>query len=157
MIFKQWQQVLNGAKTQTRRLIKPTDEYYGSGRPKPHGIPIVCVFNRESLRRKYVVGKTYAIQPGRGKKAVGRFKLLAIHREWLQDISLEDTLAEGIFQVPEAPDFWKYSGSIWWFVSPREAFFVLWDSIYKKRSDRSGGNPEVWGLTLKCIASHDVS
>jgi len=66
--------VLSGEKTQTRRL---------SG--------------------KYEVGKTYAVQPGRGKKAVARIRVL---RVWLEDvrfIRLEDVYAEGF---PTHKKFW---------------------------------------------------
>jgi hypothetical protein len=61
VIFKQemLDKILAGEKTVTRRPVK----YNESGKALP------C---------KYQVGKTYAIQPGRGKKAMGRLQVKSI-------------------------------------------------------------------------------
>ena len=78
MIFKQYQQVLDGTKTQTRRPVKEGDEgveLQGS---------IAAVFAHRGSKLKWQVGRTYAVQPGRGKKAVGRIRIIKIRRERLK-------------------------------------------------------------------------
>jgi hypothetical protein len=69
MIFQHaWQQALDGTKTQTRRTRPPC-----------------CT-----------VGQPVAVQPGRGKHAVGRIRVTAIrYCERAGDISEEDARAEG--------------------------------------------------------------
>jgi len=95
MIFKQWKQVLDGTKTQTRRPVKEGD-YYS---PPPFDCVMGTTWvtaNQTEPRLKWQVGHTYAVQPP-GKKAVGRTPpLRAIRRERLGDISATDCIAEGI-------------------------------------------------------------
>jgi len=57
--------ILSGAKTVTRRPVK-VDSY------DTLQFPLPC---------RYVVGRTYAVQPGRGKKAVGRIRVVSVDRE----------------------------------------------------------------------------
>ena len=96
--------ILDGSKTQTRRIIKPgeySNEWHLDGdddlrineilaprtKPDKYGMTIG--------RQVYGVGKTYAVQPGRGKKAVGRFRITGLRREDVREISVEDAKAEG--------------------------------------------------------------
>jgi len=178
VIFRQWQQVLDGTKMQTRRLVKPNELASGSRpqrwihavwidtkgvhdrRHEQDGFIRCSLVVLESLYRlKWAVArgffadKTYAIQPGRGKKAVGRFRITKIRRERVQDISPEDCWAEGI-QRAEAQG--KYGNAayhpfledyLFWDV--KMAFAALWDSIYKKPDTRFEDNPEVWVLTFE--------
>jgi len=73
MIFSQtWEKVLSGEKTQTRRL----------------------------RRGPYKVGHVYAVQPGRGKRAVGHIKIKRIWREGIYRIAPEDIAAEGLPPPP---------------------------------------------------------
>ena len=44
---------------------------------------------------RYEVGKTYAIQPGRGKKAVGRMLVLSVKRQKLGRLPMSEARAEG--------------------------------------------------------------
>jgi len=171
MLFKPalCQAILDGTKTQTRRLVQYGDGklnlgdglWFMQGVGSNFGSMVQRGANRTPtvvIRQKYApyrvkwqVGRTYAIQPGRGKEAIGRFKLLAIRREWLLDISEEDCIAEGVFRVPESPDWWEYPGSECWFVSSREANSALWDSINTKKGARWQDNPEAWALELEVV------
>jgi len=143
MIFRQWQQVLDGTKTQTRRLVKSQERAYHEwpGYPK---LPIEFVTTYRRI--KWRVGKTYAIQPGRGKKAVGRFLLLAIRREKLQDIGEADMEAEGI-----TPSDFTYAPA----ASLCQEWMNLWDSINTKQGTRWAENPEVWVLEFELVKGED--
>lgn len=92
MIFQRsLEKVLNRTKTQTRRIVKPTDEYFGSGIQQP----ILCVFNATTNRPRFVVGRTYAVQPGRGRAVVGRIQIASIRQEDVRTIGEADAKAEG--------------------------------------------------------------
>ena len=100
MIFAHtFQAVLDGRKNQTRRLVKPGDASYDDG----FGY-IVSVYRNE--RCVYDVGKTYAVQPGRGRKAVARIRITDIRREDVREISVEDVIAEGVERRSEFLETW---------------------------------------------------
>lgn len=87
MIFAHtWRLVLDGRKTQTRRI-----------RTKNTGL--ICRASGSELTileaGRYAVGKTYAVQPGRNQKAVARIRITGIRLEDVRDISEEDVEAEG--------------------------------------------------------------
>ncbi|MES2088561.1 MAG: hypothetical protein V4532_01060, partial [Pseudomonadota bacterium] len=74
-----------GTKTQTRRLVQDgdcSDTIDGK---------IVTVYRGRGI--KWQVGRSYAIQPGRGVAAIGKFKLLSIWRERVNEISEEKLAA----------------------------------------------------------------
>jgi len=129
MLFKPYlaEAILQGKKTQTRRLKKPTHStVLKQGR-------IIAIYqNRRLLWR---VGKTYAIQPGRGKKGIGRFHLLSIHQEPLQAITPADVTAEGLTAYPD----------------PTRGFAGLWDDIYTVPGTRWQDNPQVFVLTFELV------
>ena len=88
--------ILAGKKTQTRRPL-----FYDI-----HGKVIPC---------RYKVGKTYAVQPGRGKHQVARIEILEVRRESWGAISEPDAIAEGFtagwadgIQRPAYWHFWEY-------------------------------------------------
>jgi len=139
-------------KWQTRRLEKPGDEPFVSW-----GSTILAVErNGRSIWRVdgrlcgvdwYAHGTfgsnaatgtatyrqpSYAVQAGRGQPQLGRFRITAIRRQRLQDITDDDAIMEGVFNI-----------------HPRQAFAALWDGINKKRSDRWEANPAVWALTIE--------
>lgn len=159
MIFKQAQQVLDATKTQTRRPIKkygqtltPNDLHTEHSWPFP---PTVI----ENGRVKWMVGHTYAVQPGRGKRSIGRILLLEIRRERLQEISLEDIEAEGITTPEEFARIWGEAITHSWLEVAyerlkkgdlRNAFRYMWRSIYKK-PHRWEDNPEVWVLEFERV------
>ena len=77
MIFKQWEQVLDGTKTQTRRPCKGEDEEYTwctptmeDGLITGHRILEVCGVGAKKNYLRWAVGRTYAVQPGRGRPAI---------------------------------------------------------------------------------------
>ena len=138
MIFKDklCQKVLDGTKTQTRRLVKDGDLLIRW--------PMPCVFrdtkgggNRLAWREN----QTYAVQPGRGKHAVGRIGIAKIRREKLQDASDADLLYEGI-------EF-EYVGRDQIEVRQR-AWRNLWNSIHPK-GNRWEDNPDVWVLEFELV------
>ncbi len=86
MIFKpeMVEKILAGEKTATRRPAKG--------------------------QRRYSVGREYAVQPGRGKKAVGRIRIVVTVRERLDRILTCEAIEEGF--------------------ESREAFFAYWRKLY---------------------------
>src|SRR5690606_26680202 len=92
-----------GRKTQMRRVVKSGEElrqwdvdtpmvyYVDDGWCGHEGPGPACYPGRV----KWVVGRTYAVQPGRGKPAVARIRITDIRQERLQDISWNDLEAEG--------------------------------------------------------------
>ncbi len=74
--------VLEGRKTQTRRVAA-----------------------YEPCR--YVVGRDYAVQPGRGKKAVARIRVLAVRMEAVGAITPADARAEGFDTPQDFRDYWN--------------------------------------------------
>lgn len=134
MIFQHtWGKVLLGQKTQTRRLFRNENFDANWG---PSGIlvdagmcnsavidegemkDIVCVFaansddgrlyneHFKSKRRKWVVGSTYPVQPGRGEKSVGRIQIVGIRREDVRHISEADAQAEGYGSIDDFLATW---------------------------------------------------
>lgn len=167
MLFKQAQEVLDGRKRQTRRPVKPWDRAMHidkNGRVNRYwhpGVSIHRVVNEgyDRDRTRFEVGKTYAVQPGRGQKSIGRIRLLEIRRERLQEISLEDIEAEGITTPEEFARIWGEAITHSWLEVAyerlkkgdlRNAFRYMWRSIYKK-PHRWEDNPEVWVLVVEPI------
>jgi hypothetical protein len=148
--------VLSGEKTQTRRVVKSGEDIYPENRSwRGNGeyyTQPTEVYNFLTNRVKYQVGKTYAIQPGRGKKAVGRIRITAIRRENLQDITEEDARAEGIDEhyFDHAPNY-KANLRPGWFY--RAAYADLWDRLYEHFPEKQmGANPEVWVIEFERVA-----
>lgn len=124
--------ILAGKKTQTRRVVK-ADEW-----DTPMGGLIggaVFTSTSQSSRLKWQVGRTYAIQPGRGKPSIGRrIRITSIRCEYLHDITEADALAEGVASVAE--------------------YRALWERINGAGSFDE--NPSVWVLTFELVKGGDV-
>jgi len=153
MIFQAThQQVLDGTKTQTRRPIKTRPiihyEYALDSKGLPNGLgePIDAVYF-PNCRLKWQVGKAYAVQPGRGKKAVGRIRITKIRRERLQEIKPFDCRAEMGVSNDDPKRFAIY-------LLPR--FIKLWNSLYRKPY-RWEDNPEVWVLEFERVETCDAT
>lgn len=96
MIFQHTiDKLLSGEKTQTRRLASWRDGHHGKATRMD--LTILSAKNWE-------VGKTYAVQPGRGKKAVGRIRITRIEYQDVRDISYPDVQSEGFSSRVE---FWQ--------------------------------------------------
>jgi hypothetical protein len=144
MIFQAtWQQVMDGTKTETRRLVKPEHRPIMEGNQvvevhviqPPHRLSGIY---RERLL--WQVGHTYAVQPGRGQKAVARIRLTGIRRERLQDITPEQAYNEGMvhFAAPHIP--------------LTLIFARVWDSLHDRPGERFEDNPDVWVLVFEKVA-----
>lgn len=103
------EKILIGEKVQTRRPVKDGDQHLPRNKD-PHG-PIGIYRNK---RLMWEVGRTYAVQPGRGKKSVGRIELLKIQREDVRTINHQDAIAEGFGDNP----------------IPRLGFLDVWREFY---------------------------
>ncbi len=108
--------ILCGEKRQTRRLVKP-----GEHLTTKSGKAAVV-----AKRTVYEVGKTYAVQPNRGKKAVARILLTGLRREKILDISTADAVAEGFLS--------------------RDEFLKTWHNIHGAKADLLH---EVWVLEFE--------
>ena len=143
MIFLQWEQIVGlkqPPKSQTRRPVKPNevlDHQAICG-------DTVYITDRVSFERiKWQMGRTYAVQPGRGKKSVGRIRITKIRRERLGMPTEADARAEGCHAVT-AP------GTIGFDRSPIGMFADLWNDIYGSGAwDRMCGD-YVWVLEFEC-------
>jgi hypothetical protein len=98
-------------KTQTRRLAKDGDIIITpSNHPLDHTARLSSPKSIFAVERNgrllYEVGRTYAIQPGRGKHTLGRIRLRAIVREVAQEISEGDARAEGFASPAEFREVW---------------------------------------------------
>jgi hypothetical protein len=82
--------VLDGSKVATSRIVKPGDGIitdFASGR--------IDIVTSKTNRYVYELGKDYAVQPGRGQKAVGRIRITGIERYDVRSISWSQLKAEG--------------------------------------------------------------
>ncbi len=149
MIFQHtWQAIMDGRKTQTRRLVRKHGDgeddftnrssYWGMDE---YGSDTICVVWRKG-KIKWQVGRTYAVQPGRGQPAVGRIRLTGIRAEHVTDISEEYVIAEGV-------GLQAWAGQPDW---PRTAGYAeLWDTIHTKPGTRWADNPAVWVLEFELV------
>lgn len=108
------EQVISGQKSQTRRLAKPDEVLHDQSRVM------------KGKRVLYEVGRSYAVQPNRGKKSVARIVLTGLKKEPVSKISDADAQAEGY--------------------KTRAEFLTAWRTIHGKNADL---NAEVWVLAFK--------
>src|SRR5258708_15396845 len=95
--------VLSGEKWQTRRPVKPGEKL--SCRKDLFGEKI-CV-QAATDRIVYEVGKSYAVQPNRGKKAIARIVVTGIRLQQVRMIGECDALAEGFASRQEFFATWQ--------------------------------------------------
>jgi len=178
MIFQHTlSQLLASRKTQTRRLVKDgevalynpsgiidrTDvsmaviggETYVVGPPDVVAQAPITAVRTGSGRLKWAVGRTYAVQPGRGQAAVARIRLTGIRLERVQDITEEDAWKEG-FEPLSCPVCEDVRGTIHDLGgclvcggtgitrTSRSEFIGAWRKIHTRKSTRWADNPQVW-------------
>lgn len=150
--------ILSGAKTQTRRPVKEREYCSCEGRDgiwgpedRPMDAPIerVCV-GYVADRDKWLLGRTYAVCPGRGKRSVARIRITGIRCERVNQISEEDARAEGIRRENDSPvGPWVYGdkqlGCM--AVPATTAYLTLWRSLYPK----SDCTELAWVLTFEVV------
>jgi hypothetical protein len=171
MIFKQIPEILEGRKTQTRRVCKEDERLYW----KPQsglGVPAiyeVLVLPRLSI--KWQVGRTYAVVPKRGQPAVwwrrdfGQFLHIAdgpsgtqseahkydretyLTAEGFQPLRIRilSIRREPLQAITEVDA--RAEG-----VESVEAYRALWESINgKTKGARWDDNPDVWVLSFEIV------
>jgi len=65
---------------------------------------------------KYRVGRTYAIQPGRGKKGIPEGRICIINKweeDWEQKVTEEEANAEGGYTIKDFEDLYEKMYPIW--------------------------------------------
>jgi hypothetical protein len=143
--------VMNGKKTQTRRAVQDGDKLEWAGVPGDSPQVVISRPNDLYHRAKWQIARTYAVQPGRGKPAIGRIEITAIRRERLQAISAYDAEMEGIevshYYCDEGTDL---DPTPMHRCDPVGKFRELWDKVNGKRPGlRWVDNPEVWVLVFR--------
>lgn len=121
--------IMSGQKTQTRRLCKPGDTIY-----RCDGSQVVY---RASGRERWKTGKAYAIQPGRGRPAVGQIVLtqITIDMNGAEGISEADAHAEGYASRESFLDAWAWINGIYTRTQP--VFVLTFFEATHGRSDET--------------------
>ncbi|MBE3120153.1 MAG: hypothetical protein IMZ50_15540 [Candidatus Atribacteria bacterium] len=169
--------ILDGRKTQTRRVIKPQPPSYWPKDPAgircPYGVPGDRLWVKEAFSKVPLLDETMGavyradsedpddqIQEGwqfMGRWTSSRFmpkryariwmEVVSVRAQWVQNISDEDAMAEGV----EADVYGEEIG-----IAPRRHgqsarinFMELWDSINSKRGFGWDTNPWTWAITFK--------
>lgn len=113
MIFKPElaAKVLAGHKTETRRPV----QYLGVNDKLDH----VSLYTAGVKPTQYKVGRDYALQPGRGKHAIGRLRVTLVEQTVLGAMTPEQAAAEGFVQDEDG----ERHGDI-------AAFRAYWEGLY---------------------------
>ena len=111
---------------------------------KPELITSIQVGSKTMTRRRlpcpYKAERSYAVQPGRGKRHVFHIWPYAIREERLGDITNEDAEREGFRNVSEFVDYWM---GLYGAYNPHERVAVIeWAAVeWRKRCCPNGGKP----------------
>lgn len=73
-------------------------------------------------RNTYRIGRSYTVQPGRGKHGLFKIKVTDLKFEWLGDITSEDIKAEGYDTKEEFVEVWSKINKNY---NPRQAVTVI--------------------------------
>jgi hypothetical protein len=85
------EKILAGKKSVTRRPVKWED----------------TGFEVRNLPCRYEVGKTYAVQPGRGQKAVARIRIKDVRRGLISGVDDAEARLEGFTSSGMFPVYWE--------------------------------------------------
>lgn len=147
--------VMDGRKTQTRRLIEPQPvlngdfyEVFGAGWSK--GIKRVTVAPGHSLERSFPYGLVdkkipFADKDGNIK---GQIEIVDVWLQRVQEISQEDAHAEG-FELNGWIPTYSDPGSGGEQFTPVDNFAEVWIDIYGYKEWES--NPWVWAIKFKVL------
>ena len=125
MQFRQIPEILAGTKTQTRRVCKQGEDFVDL-------TDAAQWVDDANGRLKWMIGRTYAVVPKRGQKAIadGRIRITDIRQERLHDITEADARAEGVASVEE--------------------YRALWESLHGRNPRcRWNSNPLVWVIQFE--------
>lgn len=164
-----WEDVLNGQKTMTRRLVKP-NQIYDPFDKRVYALTInLLPLPAHMTGRKttvYQVGKTYAVQTDRGVKGTGyRIRITDIRREDVRNISQEDAWAEGFtkrlaFWMTWAKmhdptfTFWfdMDAAEYYWHIGKRGPLLSgNWKALETVMSNRPASRYDAWVLSFTLV------
>ena len=77
--------------------------------------------------------------------------IIGIKVERLQDITEDDTIAEGIVMSKLGTNYQNFFDGTFWINSSKPIFESLWDSINSKRGYPWTNNPWVWVISFKTL------
>ena len=169
MIFQHtWEKVLSGQKNQTRRIIRVGEIGREGWDYKSHEHCIAFVYKHDDSitsvipqrLMRYSCGDTYAVQPGRGKKSIGRIEITGIRREDVRQINDEGVRAEGFASKQEFLLIWasmhdrsffrEYSS--FWVNTAGLADEKWYERQYQAIFSRPPEYYEAWVLTFKLVS-----
>lgn len=121
--------ILAGQKTETRRLWREGDEPFYDIRIYEEQNAVWSV--SRNGRKLWQVYQLYSIQPGRGARGLGYYKLLSLHLEQLWQLTEQGAQAEGC--------------------ADKNEYRSVWNTINKTPATRWEANPLVWVLKFKLV------
>ncbi len=127
-------QLLTGEKTETSRIALPEPDGTGLRDGEmfrwPNGVKAVQRFNASQMKwiTVWLEGQEYAIQPARGVRSVGRYRVEAIWWQDVRSLTAQQIKAEGFSSAQAFDALWqKMHGEHYeaWRMSIR----VLWETV----------------------------
>lgn len=158
MIFQHtWEKVLSGEKTQTRRLVRPGQRLQEVFYDWQQMYVYADETNKRCVYGTYhdvLYPKTYAVQPGRGQKAVARIRILSIKREDVRVISDEDVEAEGFKSISDFCITWvkMHDKSVTVPIIPDyNTNEIIWHGVRNYLLSRPAEYYDAWVLTFEVV------